>query len=194
MVLSTTRTVQARMQSFCSGPHGSLGWLPVLARLLPLHRNVTILDAGANIGTTSLLLAQLIAFRGTIFAVEAQPETAALIARNTAPLQPDRIKVVQRALVPFDVAERTESQPLLGRNNMFASFRVDHEEEYQGTRPRALGSVVGTTHAIGLPMLQVSAVEAFVLLCAHCGQVQRLTGLLMLWVHAAHRCCIAMQA
>lgn len=46
------------VQVYCGGPTGDFGFMPHLARFLPLEGPISILDAGANLGGASILFAQ----------------------------------------------------------------------------------------------------------------------------------------
>ena len=60
------RSFSRSVQVFCGGPTGDFGFLERLGQFLPLGRQVTILDAGANIGGASVLFSQLIGGYGEV--------------------------------------------------------------------------------------------------------------------------------
>lgn len=59
-------------QLYCGG---DFGFMHRLTEYLPLRRPTTILDAGANIGLSSILFSHMIMSYGEVLAVEANPET-----------------------------------------------------------------------------------------------------------------------
>lgn len=75
----------------------------------------TVLDAGANIGTLTLALADIVGSDGRVIAVEAQPETADLLKRNTEGRE--NIEVWECALGRASGTIKVPSLAALGHKN-----------------------------------------------------------------------------
>ena len=73
------------------------------------------IDVGANIGTLTLALAEIVGESGRVTAIEPQPENAELLARNVA--DKDRIEVLSCALGAAVGQTRVPSLAMLGHKN-----------------------------------------------------------------------------
>jgi FkbM family methyltransferase len=65
-----------------TAPHWD--FLRQLQPYVPLYQPVQMLDAGANVGYASILMASFIGYRGHITAVEANPPTFKVLRNNLA--------------------------------------------------------------------------------------------------------------
>lgn len=113
------------VQAYCGGPEGDSGFLPALAAFLPQYRKAAILDGGANIGTATMLFAQLSGGSGEIIAVEASPENSAMLERNTAALRKHgAIRTVQAAITSHPLARSGANMTLSGTAGQHWGFRL----------------------------------------------------------------------
>lgn len=112
-------------QVYCSN---DFDFFEQLGQLLPRDLNVSILDAGANVGLVTELFMALTQFRGHVTAVDANPGTADVLRRNVARYG-DRVTVVNAAIVKQSTAETGAPLTLVGATGQFWGFRVDHTGE-----------------------------------------------------------------
>jgi FkbM family methyltransferase len=101
-------------------------FLYALADFLPVERDITMLDAGANAGFVTALFAELIQFRGHIVSVEANPGTIKILEQNVKHLG-DRVTVVPAALTAHEAAERGDTLDFAGQTGEWWGFRVNRD-------------------------------------------------------------------
>lgn len=108
------------MQALCSE---DVGFLPIIAKHLPNDRPFLILDAGAHIGTETLLLATWAQFRGKILAVEAHPSTGEALRKNTDEI-PHYVTRIQGVLTSSEIATSWPTLPLSGLQGQYGGWKV----------------------------------------------------------------------
>jgi FkbM family methyltransferase len=99
-------------------------FLEWLAEYMP-DRPVTFFDAGANIGMASVLFAKVMRFTGEVLAVEANPETYAVLERNVAPFR-ESIRTVPAALTTSKTQTEKRLIAFHGADQKFSGFRLEH--------------------------------------------------------------------
>jgi FkbM family methyltransferase len=108
-------------QVFCSEDSD---FLHVLAHFMPTDRPLTVLDAGANIGFSSLLFARFIKFHGKVIAVEAHPDSLRMVRANTDNVT-HLITRVHGAVVTEALAAQKGHVSIAGPERNFLKFHVD---------------------------------------------------------------------
>ena len=117
------------MQAYCGGDTGNFAFLPFISRFVPVHRPVSVLDAGANIGTATILLSQMIAFHGEVISVDASPDTTVILKQNTGVLrQRGVVRTVPAAITSHPIAKSGKTVAFAGVRNWHWGFRLVRNE------------------------------------------------------------------
>ena len=116
----TTFWVLARSQVLCES---DFEFVDHIAARVAQDQPITIVDAGANIGLASILLAQVCGHRCQILAIEASPATSRLAVMNTRQLR-GKVQVIQAALVSNIQASSHSHVAMVGKPHHESSWRL----------------------------------------------------------------------